>query len=319
MAVFGDKKQKNTKTLHVSWGETERSIMKMKEWGRLITAMATPFDEKLEVNYDAAASFAKKLVAEGTSALVIGGTTGEAPTLTSEEKCQLFRTVKEAVSVPVIAGIGTNSTRATIEMGKKASECGVDGALVVVPYYNKPPQQSLYEHFKRVAKEVDLPIMLYNVPGRTSCNLEAATAMALSKVSGIVALKEASGNLDQTTRIIRDAQKGFSVYTGDDPLTLPTLAIGGYGVVSVASMVVGPRMKQMIDAFFAGNVTEATRIHLELAEIIKALFAITNPIPVKAALNMMGIPLGGLRPPLTEAPEEVLKTLKTSLSKLGLL
>lgn len=300
-------------------GSEERSLMDMQEWGRLITAMATPFDAALDVDYAEAAAFAKKLVAEGSSALVIGGTTGEAPTLSEEEKCRLFRAVKEAVSVPVIAGIGTNCTRSTVAMGKKAAECGVDGVLVVVPYYNKPPQQSLYEHFKVVAEEVKLPVMLYNVPGRTSCNLASDTAAALSRVPGIVALKEASGDLEQTTRVLRDARKGFSVYTGDDPLTIPTLAVGGYGVVSVAAMIAGPRMKRMIDAFCAGNVAEAAAIHQELAELIKALFVTTNPIPVKAALTLLGVPVGGHRLPLTGATPEVVETLRAALGKLGLL
>lgn len=225
----------------------------MKEWGRLITAMVTPFDKELNVNYSKAVELAKKLISEGTTALVVAGTTGEAPTLTAEEKCELFRILKREVNVPIIAGIGTNSTRATIEMGKKAMDCNVDGALVVVPYYNKPNQEGLYRHFKAVAEEVNLPIMLYNVPSRTGDNMTSDTSIALSKIPNIVALKEAAGNIDQTTRVIEGCSQDFSVYTGEDNLTLPTLCVGGYGVVSVTSHVAGVQIRDMIDAYLAGD------------------------------------------------------------------
>jgi len=291
----------------------------MKEWGRLITAMVTPFDESLNVNYSKAVELAKRLINEKTTALVVSGTTGEAPTLTSEEKCELFRVLKEAVNVPIIAGIGTNSTKATIELGRKAVECGVDGALVVVPYYNKPNQKGLYAHFKAVAEEVDLPIMVYNVPSRTACNLTAETTIALSKISNIVALKEAAGNLDQTTKVVEGCGKDFLVYSGEDSLTLPTLCVGGYGVVSVASHIVGVQIDDMINAYFSGNYKKAAELHQRLSGIFKALFITTNPIPVKAALNLMGLNVGGLRLPLIEADEDVKETLAIEMKKLNLL
>jgi len=291
----------------------------MKEWGRLITAMITPFDQDLNVNYSKAVELAKKLINEGTTALVVSGTTGEAPTLTAEEKCELFKTLKREVNVPIIAGIGTNNTKATIEMGKKAMECGVDGALVVVPYYNKPNQEGLYAHFKAVAEEVNLPIMLYNVPSRTGGNMAAETSIALSKIPNIVALKEAAGNIDQTTKVVEGCSEDFLVYSGEDSLTLPTLCVGGYGVVSVASHVVGRQMSNMIDAYLAGNYKEAAKIHQSLSGIFDALFMTTNPIPVKAALNILGLEVGGLRLPLVEADFNVKERLKAEMKNLGIL
>jgi len=291
----------------------------MKDWGRLITAMVTPFDSNLEIDYGKAAELAGDLAEKGTTALVVSGTTGEAPTLTADEKFRLFRTVKEAVDIPVIAGIGTNSTSQTIEMGLKAVECGVDGALAVVPYYNKPPQASLYQHFKKVAEEVHLPILMYNIPGRTGRNMEAETTIALSKVPGIVAVKEASGDLDQATKIIQGTDSAFLVYTGEDSLTLPTIAVGGYGVVSVLSHVAGPQMSDMISAYVKGDTAKAASIHQSLYKLTKALFVTTNPIPVKCALNITGIEVGGLRLPLTEAGEDVRKLLEKELGDLNII
>jgi len=291
----------------------------LKEWGRLVTAMVTPFDEHLNVNYEQAAFLAKRLVNEGTTAILVSGTTGESPTLSAEEKCELFRIVKKAVSVPVIAGVGTNSTKASVEMGMMAKSCGVDGILAVVPYYNKPPQEALFRHFKAIAEEVGLPMMLYNVPSRTSCNLEASTTIALSKVPHVVAVKEASGNLDQVAKIIKEANVDFFVYSGDDSLTLPILAIGGYGVVSTSSNVASAQMREMVDAFVGGDVEKASKLHLELFGLMKALFVTTNPIPVKAALNMLGFAVGGLRLPLMEANPEVKEVVKGALVELGFL
>lgn len=281
--------------------------------------MVTPFDEHLNVDYERTALLAKKLVDEGTTALLVSGTTGESPTLSAEEKCELFRVVKEAVNVQVIAGVGTNNTKASIEMGMMAKSCGVDGILAVVPYYNKPPQEALFRHFKAIAEEVGLPMMLYNVPSRTSCNLEASTTVALSKVPHIAAIKEASGNLDQVVKIIKEAREGFLVYSGDDSLTLPILAIGGYGVVSTSSNVASAQMREMIDAFVGGDAERASKLHLKLFNLMKALFVTTNPIPVKAALNMLGFAVGGLRLPLVEANSEVEEVVKRALVELGLL
>ena len=221
----------------------------MINWGRLITAMVTPFDDKLNVDYDKVVSLAKKLTNEGNTALVLTGTTGEAPTLTSEEKANIYKIVKENVGVPIIAGVGTNSTKATIENAKAAKEIGVDGLLIVTPYYNKPDQDSLYCHFKAIAEETDLPIMLYNVPGRTGCNMLPETVEKLAEIENIVALKEAGGNIVQFAEIIKRVPDDFLIYSGDDSMTLPAMAVGAYGVVSVASHIVGPEMKEMIDAF----------------------------------------------------------------------
>lgn len=288
----------------------------MREWGRLITAMVTPFDDDLNVDYEMAVSLGKKLVDEGSTSLVITGTTGEAPTLTLEEKIKLYKIMKENLNVPIIAGVGTNSTRDTIENAKKAVEAGVDGLLIVTPYYNKPDQDSLYQHFKTIAESVSLPIMLYNVPGRTGCNMLPSTVARLSKIDNIVALKEASGNITQLGEIMKIVSEDFIVYTGDDGMVLPSMAVGAYGVVSVSSHIVGTEMKKMIEAFIEGHNKKAAEIHLKLLSIFQNLFIVANPIPVKAALNMRGIKVGGVRLPLTKAKEDVLEILKKELEVL---
>lgn len=289
----------------------------MVKWGRLITAMVTPFDEDLKVDFVAAGSLAIKLVEEGNTALVITGTTGEAPTLTDDEKINLYKIIKTCVDVPIIAGVGTNNTKTTIENARAAQKAGVDGLLVVTPYYNKPDQDSLYCHFKEVAKSVDLPIMLYNVPGRTGCNLLPETVEKLAQIDNVVALKEASGNIIQFAEIIKRVPKDFLIYSGDDSMLLPAMSIGCYGIVSVAAHVVGPEMKEMIDAFVSNDTKRAREIHLKLLDIFKNLFIISNPIPVKAALNLIGVNVGGVRLPLTEAREDVLKVLREDLKELG--
>ena len=289
----------------------------MKDWGRLITAMVTPFNNELEVDYEMAVSLASRLVAEGNTSLVITGTTGEAPTLLYEEKYNLYKILKENIDVPIIAGVGTNSTEATIINAKAAIDAGVDALLIVAPYYNKPDQDSLYCHFKKIADSVSAPIMLYNVPGRTGCNILPDTVEKLSRIENIVALKEASGNIVQFSEIIRCVPKDFMVYSGDDSILLPALSIGAYGIVSVCSHVVGVEMKEMIDAFVAGDTKKAMEIHLRLLEIFKTLFVIANPIPVKAALNMTGTNVGGLRLPLTEARENIRSLIRKELESLG--
>lgn len=291
----------------------------MNNWGRVITAMVTPMHSNGEINYDKAKELAKHLVLEGTTALVINGTTGESPTVTSEEKLKLLSCVKEAVNVPIIAGVGTNSTAATIENALQAEKLGMDGLLVVVPYYNKPNQESLYAHFSAVAQVTKLPIMLYNVPGRTGMNMTAETSVALSKIPNIVALKEASGNLTQLATVVRDAEDGFLVYTGEDAQILPTLAVGGYGVVSVVSHVVCNQVKSMIEDYLNGNVNEATAMHLKLIDICDKLFMTANPIPVKAALNILGLAVGNTRLPLSPPSDAVISTLEVAMSELGLL
>lgn len=290
----------------------------MNNWGRLITAMVTPFDEDLNVDYEEAIKLAKRLVEEGNTALVITGTTGEAPTLSGVEKLNLYRIIKENVNVPIIAGVGSNSTRKTINSAQEAEKVGVDGLLIVTPYYNKPDQDSLYEHYVEVAKSVQLPIMLYNVPGRTGCNMLPKTVEKLSKIGNIVALKEASGNIVQMSEMVKYTPKDFVIYSGDDSMTLPGLVVGAYGIVSVCSHIVGKEMKEMIDSFVLGDIERATEIHLDLINIFQTLFMVANPIPVKAALNMIGNKVGGLRLPLTPARENVLQAIKKDLDILGI-
>lgn len=291
----------------------------MSKWGRLITAMVTPFDRELNIDYNMAVLLAKRLEREGSTALVISGTTGEAPTLTRDEKLKLYETIKENVDIPIIAGVGTNSTKDTIKNAQEAVKSGVDGLLVVTPYYNKPDQDSLYSHFSEVAKSVDSPIMLYNVPGRTGCNMLPKTVERLSKIDNIVALKDASGDIVQLSEIVKIKPEYFTVYTGDDVLTLPSMSVGAYGVVSVSSHIVGKGMKKMIDAFVDKDIVRAMELHLKLLNIFQKLFIVANPIPVKAALNMMGYRVGGVRLPLTNAKDDVLEVIKRELEILEII
>ena len=289
-------------------------------FGRLITAMVTPFDEKLAVDYGKAAYLATRLVETGSDGVVVCGTTGESPTLTREEKVNLFRTVAEAIGgkATVIAGTGSYSTRDSIELSQAAEKAGVDGLLLVVPYYNKPPQEALYRHFRAVASATSLPVMLYNVPGRTGTNLAPDTVARLAELPNVRALKEAGGNMDQVSELRRLVPEEFGIYSGDDSLTLPMLALGAVGVVSVASHLVGRRLREMIDSFVAGKIEEATRIHLELFPLFRALFLTSNPIPVKRMLQLVGEDMGGLRPPLIEASPAETDRLRTILQDLGL-
>lgn len=289
----------------------------MVSWGRLITAMVTPFDEDLNVDYGAAVTLAKYLVEEGNTALVVTGTTGEAPTLTSNEKIILYKEIKKNVDVPIIAGVGSNSTEVTIESAKDAIEAGADGLLVVAPYYNKPDQKSLYAHFRKVAESVDAPIILYNVPGRTGCNILPETVAKLAEIDNIVALKEASGDINQMSEMVKRTPEDFLVYSGDDSMTLPGMAVGVYGIISVAAHVVAKDMREMIDAFVSEDIERAKEIHLRLLDIFNKLFIVSNPIPVKAALNIIGMEVGGLRLPLTEASEDVKSIIRDELEKLG--
>ncbi len=290
------------------------------EYGRLIVALVTPFRQNMEVDYDRAAELARRLVADGVSAFVAYGTTGEAPTLSREEKIGLVKTLKKAVSVPIIANVGTNDTAASIRNAKDAEEAGADGLLLVVPYYNKPDQGMLFDHFKAIAESVKLPCMLYNVPGRTAVSVKPETVVRLSReVPNIKAIKEASGDLDALTQIVRDAAAGFVCYTGEDALTLPSLAVGAHGVVSVTGHVAGGMMKEMIEAYTAGYVAKAAQLHIRLLALHKALFSQPNPVPVKMALRLCGFDVGALRPPLKEASLEVTQALKKALLDLGLL
>ena len=290
------------------------------EFGRLIVAMVTPFKENLEIDLDRAAELAKRLVGDGVEAFVLSGTTGESPTLSRQEKIDLIQTVRKAVKVPLMGNAGTNDTRASIEYAKDAEEAGADGLLLVVPYYNKPDQGMLYDHFAAIASSVRIPSMLYNVPGRTAISIRPETVVRLSRDQpNIQMLKDAAGVLDDTTAIIRDAAPGFRVYTGEDSLTLPTLAVGGYGVVSVAGHVAASVMKRMIDAYLAGDIVTAAEIHVKLLALNKALFIQPNPVPVKKALALCGFDVGSLRPPLKAASVDVTIALEKALMELGLI
>ena len=294
----------------------------MVKFGRVLTAMITPFKEDGSVNYAVAEQLAVHLADRGSDGIVVCGTTGESPALTWEEEYNLFQVVQKAVAgkAKVIAGTGSNSTSEAIAATQKAAKLGLDGSLQVVPYYNKPPQEGLYRHFKAIASSVpELPIMVYNIPGRSSVNLLPETVARLAEIANIVAVKEASGNLDQASQIRRITPPEFQIYSGDDSLTLPMLAVGATGVVSVASHIVGEQLQQMIQAFEAGQVQVATQIHLQLFDLFKALFLTTNPIPVKALLELQGWNVGVPRLPLCEASEEIVKKLKDELSKLDLL
>ncbi|MBH8565329.1 4-hydroxy-tetrahydrodipicolinate synthase [Nostoc sp. CENA67] len=294
----------------------------MGEFGTVLTAMITPFKTDGTVNYDVAAELAAYLVENGTDTLVVCGTTGESPTLSWDEEYELFVSVLQAVGgkAKVIAGCGSNSTKEAIAATQKAAKIGVHGSLQVVPYYNKPPQAGLYQHFQAIAQACpDFPLLLYNVPGRTGQNLSPETVARLAEIKNIVGIKEASGNLDQASEIRRLTPKEFHLYAGDDSLTLPLLAIGAKGVVSVASHLVGNQLQQMIQAFSAGKVEVASEIHLQLFPLFKALFLTTNPIPVKKALNLQGWEVGSTRPPLSEADSEVSQKLEAVLNKLGLI
>ena len=290
------------------------------DFGRLIVAMATPFKKDLEIDLEKAAALAARLAADGVDSLVLSGTTGESPTLSRREKTDLIAAAKRAVRIPIIGNAGTNDTRASIQYAKDAEEAGADGLLLVAPYYNKPDQGMLYDHFAAIASSVRIPSMLYNVPGRTSISIRPETIVRLSRdVPNIAMLKDAAGNLDDATLVIRDAAPGFRVYTGEDSLTLPSLAIGAYGVVSVAGHVVAGFMKRMMEAYLAGRAGEAAEIHTRLYAINKALFLQPNPVPVKRALQLCGFDAGPLRPPLKEASVEVTAALSAALADLGIL
>ncbi|OIJ12978.1 4-hydroxy-tetrahydrodipicolinate synthase [Anaerobacillus arseniciselenatis] len=269
-------------------------------FGQLLTAMVTPFDEKGNVDFQATRSLVNYLIANGTDGLVVAGTTGESPTLTTNEKADLFKFVVEVVDgrIPVIAGTGTNSTRASIELTEIAKSAGVDGVMLVTPYYNKPNQEGMYQHFKAIAESTDLPVMLYNIPGRSAVNMIEDTIIRLAQIDNIVCVKEASGDLEAMANIIHNTPDDFLLYSGDDSLTLPILAIGGHGVVSVSSHIIGNEMKSMIAAYQNGNPKYAASLHRELLPIMKTMFIAPNPTPVKAALEMTGISVGSVRLPL---------------------
>lgn len=290
--------------------------MREMTFGRILTAMVTPMNDAFEVDYEEAIRLAKHLVSHGSDGVVVCGTTGESPTVTVDEKVKLFRLVKEALGkTPVIAGIGSYSTEATISLARQAATTGIDGFLVVVPYYNKPSQEGMFQHFKAIAEATSVPVILYNVPGRTSANLMPATVKRLAEIPNIVALKEASGSIDQVSELKRILPPEFAIYSGDDSMVLPMLALGCYGVISVAAHVIGDEMKEMVDAWLAGDSAQATKLHLELFPMFKGIFVTSNPVPIKALVEMIGIKAGSVRLPLVNATPEEVKFLKDLLVK----
>lgn len=291
-------------------------------FGRVVTAMVTPFDDTGKVNYAIAEKLADHLVEHGSDALVICGTTGESPTLSWDEEYQLFQVVKNAVGnrAKILAGTGSNSTTEAIAATTEAAKLGLDGSLQVVPYYNKPPQEGLYAHFRAIAEACpDLPVMLYNIPSRTGQNLLPETVAKLAKIDNIVAIKEASGSIEQSCQIRCLTDSNFAIYAGDDLLTLPMLTIGGAGIVSVASHLVGEQIQQIVQSFLSGEVATAIDIHLKLFPLFKVLFCTTNPIPIKAALNLQGWQVGGLRLPLFEISEAQREEVAIVLRQLSLI
>ncbi|MEZ7173280.1 4-hydroxy-tetrahydrodipicolinate synthase [Sporosarcina sp. OR05] len=285
-------------------------------FGQIVTAMVTPFNEHGEIDFPATRNLINHLLANGTEALVVSGTTGESPTLSEKEKVLLFKFTVDVVNgrVPVIAGTGSFNTKESIELTLLAEDVGVDAVMLVTPYYNNPCQEGLYQHFKAIAAATSLPVMLYNIPGRSVVNMSVDTIVRLAKIPNIVAIKEASGNLDAMVEIIERTPKNFALYSGDDGLTIPILSIGGAGVVSVASHIVGNEMQTMIKNFKCGNTDVAAREHRKLLPIMKALFSAPNPTAVKAALNINGVPVGGVRLPMVPLTNEQLRTLQQVLT-----
>ncbi|WP_377889190.1 4-hydroxy-tetrahydrodipicolinate synthase [Alkalihalobacillus sp. R86527] len=291
--------------------------MVVVNFGKVLTAMVTPFDRKGYVDFTKTEQLINYLINNGSDGLVVAGTTGESPTLSSEEKVALFKqSVKSANGrIPIIAGTGSNNTHATIELTKKAEATGVDAVMIVSPYYSKPGQRGLYEHFKAVAEATKLPVMIYNIPGRSVVNMTADTIVELSKIENIVSVKEASGDLDQITEIISRTDDSFTVYSGDDGLTLPIVSIGGDGVISVASHVLGNEMQDMINAYHSGEVKEAAAIHRKILPIMNELFKAPSPSPVKTALQLSGIDVGSVRLPMLPLTAEERSSLASVLNK----
>ena len=273
-----------------------------KEIGRLLTAMVTPFDQQGEVNYTQAKTLALALLASGSDGVVVAGTTGEAPTLTRQEQTRLFVEIKKAVldTGSVIAGTGSNSTVEALHYTNDAEEAGVDGVLLVVPYYNKPTQEGLYQHFKAIAENTSLPCILYNVPSRTITSLSAETTIRLSEITNIVGIKEASGDFEKIASIIGSARSGFRVWSGNDADTFHVLCLGGYGVISVASHLVGLQIKTMIQMLVDGSLDGAAKEHIRLLPIFNGIFVVANPIPIKYGVNRAGFQVGHPRLPLTK-------------------
>ena len=298
---------------------TDNTKSSIPLFGRLLTAMITPFKKNGAVDYELAIKLSNYLYENGSDGIVLCGTTGESPTLSWSEQHDLFVAVKGSLNsgCKIIVGTGSNCTNEAIEATKKAYEFGADGALVVVPYYNKPPQEGLYNHFSSIATAAkDLPLMLYNIPGRTGCNLLPTTVNKLMNFSNILSIKAASGRIEEVTELRSVCGPKLSVYSGDDSLLLPMLSVGAVGVVSVASHLVGLQLKEMIELFYKGEVSSALVIHERLQPLFKSLFMTTNPIPIKAALELSGWNVGNPRSPLSPLPIDMKKQLSIILKSL---
>ncbi len=291
-------------------------------FGRMIPAMVTPFDENRELDVDKVQALAARLVDGGSDSLIINGTTGESPTVFYPQKIELFRAVVEAVGVrvPVIANVGDNCTADTVDFAREVAELGVDGFMCVVPYYNKPPQEGIYQHFRTIANAVELPIILYNIPGRCVVNMEAETTLRLAReCANVVAVKEASGKLDQVKAIVEGAPEGFAVYSGDDAATFDIMRLGGAGVISTIGNVAPARMKEIVDLCAAGDWEAAAAANEALMPLMKGLFETSNPILVKEALKLLGFPVGGVRLPLVDATPAQSERLAAIMREVGVL
>lgn len=296
--------------------------MSQPRFGRMIPAMVTPFDGNRELDLDKAQALAARLVDGGSDSLIINGTTGESPTVFYPQKMELFRAVVEAVGdrVPVIANVGDNCTADTVNFARDVQELGVDGFMCVVPYYNKPPQEGMYQHFRTIADAVELPIILYNIPGRCVVNMEADTTLRLAHdCANVVAVKEASGKMDQIKAIVDGAPEGFAVYSGDDAATFDIMKLGGTGVISTIGNVSPARMKEIVDLCAAGDWEAATAANERLMPLMTGLFETSNPILVKEALKLLGFPVGGVRLPLVDATPEQSERLAATMREVGVL
>lgn len=286
-------------------------------FGRLSTAMVTPFKKDLSVDWDGVATLAAHLLSTGHDAIIVNGTTGEAPTTNDEEKDEIIRVVKEAVKgkAKVVAGAGNNETAHSVEQALAAQKAGADGLLVVTPYYNKPPQAGIEAHFRAIADATDIPVMMYDIPGRTGIAIEQDTLVRLAEHPRIVALKDAKGDVASTSWVIK--RSGIPVYSGDDILNLPLLSVGAVGFVSVCGHTVGAQLREMLDAWFAGNAARALEIHQQLLPVFTGTFRTQGAILTKAALNLMGLPGGYTRLPLVDATEPQIAQLREDLRAGG--
>jgi 4-hydroxy-tetrahydrodipicolinate synthase len=284
--------------------------------------MITPFDENLDLDLNRAQELALRLVEKGADALIVSGTTGESPTVFYPQKCELFRALIEAVGgkVPVIANVGDNCTSDSVDFARDVVKLGVDGIMLVVPYYNKPPQEGLYQHFRQVALAAGVPTILYNIPSRCVINMEAQTTLRLAHdVENIVAIKEASGKLEQIREIIEAAPEGFVVYSGDDEATLSLMELGGYGVISTIGNLAPERMNEIVQAMAAGDHDRAQSANLRLQPLMRELFVTANPIMLKAAMRLIDFDCGGVRLPLIDATDEQIAQLAEVMRAVGVL